>query len=340
MLRFVWIIPTLLLTGFIPASKPVISPLATAGSLLYAPIPDRVETVDDSETLFEPRVYREGWHNLSQPKFWTSVLRLSPDSCVASIADTRQIVGMFPTTQYEPLTAEQKEIFKDSLKRAHGLPAETRMYITFGRKHYYLLREALPSIRTAIPVFRTNEVDPWYAQAILLIESPGMNHRSHVGAYGGFQLMKSVAVKYGLTVNSTLDERGDIARSAHAASKFIGQVCIPEARRMLATYGIYPNEKDMWFRFLVMHVYHAGPGNVRSALAVIQPQQGGMDLITTLWRTEVRGFKNASQNYTQIALACWMELDRILGRFPATAQPVLPVRPPASLPTPNLYKVD
>lgn len=183
MLRFLCIIPTLLLSGFIPASKPVMPLLDTAAASLPAYVPTLI--ADDSETLFEPRVYREGWHHLSQPKFWTSVLRLSPDSCVASIADTRQIVGMFPTTKYEPLTAEQKELFKDSLKRAQGLSPETRMYITFGRKHYYLLREALPSIRTAIPVFRTNEVDPWYAQAILLIESPGMNHRSHVGPMAG-----------------------------------------------------------------------------------------------------------------------------------------------------------
>ncbi len=50
-------------------------------------------------------------------------------------------------------------------------------------------------------------VDPWYAQSILLIESPGQMKKSISGAYGAFQLMPGVARAQGLIVNKTLDER-------------------------------------------------------------------------------------------------------------------------------------
>jgi hypothetical protein len=37
-----------------------------------------------------------------------------------------------------------------------------------------------------------------------------------------------------------------------------------------------------------------------------------MELITTLWQTEIGSFRNASQNYSQLALATLIELDRII----------------------------
>jgi hypothetical protein len=59
---------------------------------------------------------------------------------------------------------------------------------------------------------------------------------------------------------------------------------------------------------LVMHIYHAGAGNVIAALDQINPTEGGMGLIQQLWQTEAAGFKNASQNYSQIALAANIRL--------------------------------
>jgi hypothetical protein len=56
---------------------------------------------------------------------------------------------------------------------------------------------------------------------------------------------------------------------------------------------------------LVLHVYHAGAGNVAKAIDAFTqiPSAGSMDLITTLWKTRAGAFGNASQNYSQIALA-------------------------------------
>ena len=69
---------------------------------------------------------------------------------------------------------------------------------------------------------------------------------------------------------------------------------------------------ELWFRLLVLHVYHAGAGNVRSAMALIDTDIKGMPVIQQLWETEARGFRNASQNYSQLALATLIELDRII----------------------------
>ena len=51
------------------------------------------------------------------------------------------------------------------------LDSNTKLYITTGKK-FYQIEEVIPSIASAIEIFYANGVDPWYAQSILLIESP------------------------------------------------------------------------------------------------------------------------------------------------------------------------
>jgi len=46
----------------------------------------------------------------------------------------------------------------------------------------------------------------------------------------------------------------------------------------------------------------------------INPFAGGMELIRTMWRTEAGGFKNESQNYSQIALASIINFDRLINQ--------------------------
>src|SRR5690554_8012570 len=79
-------------------------------------------------------------------------------------------------------------------------------------------------------------------------------------------------------------------------------VCIPEAKVILDRHGIAYHENDLWFRLFVMHIYHAGAANVSGVVNKINPSTGGMDLIQAMWVTENGRFRNASQNYTQIAL--------------------------------------
>lgn len=70
------------------------------------------------------------------------------------------------------------------------------------------------------------------------------------------------------------------------------------------------DEKSLWFRLLVLHVYHAGAGNVNGVLShVVQPNCGCNDVITALWHSEYGNFRNSSQNYSQLALASLFVLD-------------------------------
>jgi len=43
---------------------------------------------------------------------------------------------------------------------------------------------------------------------------------------------------------------------------------------------------------------------------------GNMNLIKQLWLTNAGGFQNASQNYSQVALASLFELENYLSRMP------------------------
>jgi hypothetical protein len=251
---------------------------------------------------------------LAQAAFWKKVMSLPPDSGVLNIAATREILDVIPMRVWRSKSDSWKRSFKDSVRSGLGLVADTKIYLTSGRSHFYRIDKTLNNINGALPVFDSMGTDPWYAQTILLIESPSsFNTSSSVGAHGPFQLMKSVATKRGLKVTSTIDEREDLQLAAGAACKLIKKICIPETRRMLARNGITEyNETDLWFRLLVMHSYHAGAGNVRGAIDKVAPDSVGMHIITSLWHTEYKGFKNASQNYSQVALAALLNLEEYL----------------------------
>lgn len=254
----------------------------------------------------------EGWQNLPQVMFWRRVMRLDPQYSYLNVASTRRILMQVPTDYYNRMSSRRRQQFKDSILLAKGLPRTTKLYVTTGKADFYQVHKALPSIDKGIQVFMREEVDPWYAQAILLIESPGRNLHSSVGAAGQFQLMKDVAIDRGLVVNSTRDDRLNFHRAARAAAGHIERVCLPQTRALLDDYGIDYEETDTWFRLLVLHNYHAGGGNVRAAFRKIRPSRGGIQLMQQLWQTRASGFQNASQNYSQIALSALIELEVVV----------------------------
>lgn len=203
--------------------------------------------------------------------------------------------------------------YKDSLRNFYNIPDNDNLLITSGKKDFYEFKKVLPTINRSIDVFKQNDVDPWFAQAILLIESPGkMNTKSYVGANGPFQLMPSVARNQGLIVNKRVDERTSIEKSALGASRLLKRICIPYVRTMLDSAHVPYNETDLWFRLLVLHAYHAGAGNVAGVIRKINPSEGGIGLIQTIWQTTYGGFKNASQNYSQLALAAFLNFDKLV----------------------------
>lgn len=256
-------------------------------------------------------LYREGWDTLRQPQFWRQIMALPPDIVLVNIAATREIVDTLSRFNAIFLSGRLKKAYEDSTKDALGMPRREELYFTHGRNHFYQFQAVMPDIDRAIGVFEEEGVDPWYAQAILLIESPGHLQVSVDGAYGAFQLMKGVAREVGLVVNDTLDEREDFEKSAMGAARLIQNTCLPHTRELCQAYELDYEETDLWFRLLVMHVYHAGIRNVRRAIRKASPETGGQQVILDLWQTKSRRFGNASQNYSQIALASLLTLDAL-----------------------------
>jgi hypothetical protein len=258
------------------------------------------------------QLYNDGWDKLVQPNFWRTLMTMGDDSALINVGSTRQIIRRVAVKDWNKHTDAGKDAIRDSVKKHYGLPEEEHVYMTSGKKDFYDFEKVMPSIGQGIKVFNENKVDPFYAQAILLIESPNKMQKSPVGAYGSFQIMRKVAISLGLKVNKYVDERKDFDKSAWAAAKLIRTICIPETNKILNEKGIAYNSEDLWYKLLVLHTYHAGAGNVKKAIYQINPVKGDMQLITTLWQTEVGAFRNASQNYSQLALASLLELDEII----------------------------
>ncbi len=257
-------------------------------------------------------LYTEGWANLAQPIFWKQIMQLSPDSCLINVAATREIVAKMSVKDWNKQTDNEKDIYRDSIRQLLSLDEDARIFVTTGKNDFYKFETVYPDLQLGVEAFERNNVDPWYAQAILLIESPGQLKKSRAGAYGPFQLMPRVARAQGLTVNRYTDERSDFERSAYGASRLISRICIPEAKRILDARNLSYNENDLWFRLFVLHVYHAGSLNVAAVVNKINPEVGGQSLIQSMWVNTAAQFGNNSQNYTQLALASQLILDDMI----------------------------
>jgi hypothetical protein len=260
--------------------------------------------------VFDKQIYDMRCDTLMQVKFWRNIMNMNEDSCIINVATHRNELLRIESKTWGNLSDEQKTCFKDSVRTNLGLDSTHRILLTTGKKFFYDFDNAFNQFERGINCFIENGVDPWYAQSILLIESPNKLQKSNAGAYGPFQLMKDVARLFGLTVNRKLDERANFERSAYAASSLLKKVCIPKTKEMLDTMGITYNETDLWFRLLVMHSYHAGSGNVKQALKTFNPTTGDMNLIFNLWKAETRHFRSASQNYSQLVLAAHLEMNQ------------------------------
>jgi hypothetical protein len=258
------------------------------------------------------QLFNESWDTLAQPNFWRMVMATHEDSCVVNVASTRQVLFSTSYKNYKKKSSAQRVFYKDSIRKAYCLDYTTKIYLTSGKRAFYDFEKVMPSISKGIELFSDIHTDPWYAQAILLIESPGKLARSNAGAYGPFQLMKSVARSHGLKVNNQVDERKDFDKSAKGAASLLTKTCIPAAKRILTKHQLEYCEDDLWFKLFVLHIYHAGAGNVNGLLTSIDAKSGGMDLIKTMWQSEWGGFKNASQNYSQVALATMIILNDIV----------------------------
>ncbi len=262
--------------------------------------------------IFDQSLYLYRVDTLPQIKFWRQVMHLHQDSSLLCLASNRNIIRKFSNRDWEIKTDSLKRYYRDSVRFSKNLDSTHRILLTSGKKFFYDFDKTYQNFHNGINCFVENDVDPWYAQAILLIESPNKLQKSNAGAYGSFQLMKDVARLFGLKVNKQIDERANFERSAYAASSLIKKVCIPKAHKILDSLGIKNyTEDELWFKLLVMHTYHAGSYNVQKALFTFMPKEGNMNLIYNLWQTKTGHFKSASQNYSQLILAAMLEVNEI-----------------------------
>lgn len=276
---------------------------------------EKIEVVqnDNYNVLIDAsKLYQERWSELPQAQFWKKIMRLSSDSCIINVAKDRKILAITSLKTWNSQTDIQKSQYKDSLRLLFNVDSTEKIFITTGKSDFYRFNDVYPSLSKGVEAFERNNVDPWYAQAILLIESPGQLKKSISGAYGAFQLMPGVARNQGLRVDKTVDERKDFDLSAFAASNLLKRICIPEAKKIADRFSLKYKEDDIWFRLLVLHVYHAGALNVAAAIEKINPLNGGQEIITKLWQTTAASFGNNSQNYTQLALASQLILDELI----------------------------
>ncbi|MEI8137904.1 MAG: hypothetical protein WCH21_11315 [Bacteroidota bacterium] len=264
----------------------------------------------NEDYVFDKSLYHLNLDTVAQVKFWRSIMNLHQDSAIVNFGSSRAIIQKINIKEWNLKSDSIKKFYRDSVRIANNVDSSNRVLITSGKKFFYNFDKTSQNFHNGINCFVGNGVDPWFAQAILLIESPNKLQKSNAGAYGPFQLMKDVARLYGLKVNKQIDERADFERSAYASSSLIKTICIPKAKKMLEELNITGySESELWFKLLVMHVYHAGSYNVERALSTFNPQQGNMDLVYNLWQANTARFKNASQNYSQLVLAAMLEMN-------------------------------
>lgn len=168
-----------------------------------------------------------------------------PDS--VSAADTL-ILGIADSIFVERLQAMESPIpmtYNDQVKRFIELYVVRRRALVqrmLGQAKYYF-----PMFEEALDAHNL----PLELKFLPIIES-ALNPRafSRAGASGLWQFMYYTGKRYGLQVNSYVDDRCDPQKATWAAAKFLGEL-----------YSIYNN----WH--LAIAAYNCGPGNVNRAIA-------------------------------------------------------------------------
>jgi hypothetical protein len=307
LLALISLVPKLLL----PGGNDTVKPVATVNKDLCGCVVGvcKINEKMSRDYVFDKQIYAYRCDTLPQVMFWRQIMNLHQDSSIINIGYNRKVVEKTPHKNWSVKNDIAKSSYRDSVRTALSLDSNHRVLVTTGKRFFYDFDKAFENFDRGINDFVANGVDPWYAQAILLIESPNKLQKSNAGAYGPFQLMKPVARMYGLKVNRQIDERADFDRAAYAASSLIKTICIPNTKTILDSLHITYDENELWFRLLVMHSYHAGSGNVRQALYTFMPTQGDMNLIYKLWHAETKHFRSASQNYSQLVLAAMLEMN-------------------------------
>jgi hypothetical protein len=261
-----------------------------------------------------PNVCNEGWDTLPEIKFWRRIVSLNKDSSAANYYEKRTLLRNFSKRVIDSIeNLGNLDILREELRKEYNLPAGCRVMFTSGRSWFYNFKPVQLKIGRAMDIFDSLGVDPFYAQTVLLIESPASaKQKSFAGAYGHFQIMPNNARKYGLRVDKYIDERENFDRSAYVSAMLFRETFIPYAKIWCQQFGFTADENALWFKLLVMHCYNAGPYGVKTALQNVPNYYQNNALIRQLWHTTGTYFPSEAQNYSQLALACYLEFEKQL----------------------------
>jgi hypothetical protein len=240
--------------------------------------------------------------------FWKRDILLSSDSFLVVNQHDRQIFDIVHKSSVHKIERGKNLTTLSKLYGyKHNVPQDIKIKFVRGRRDFFDYSVIGPKLKEANRVFTMVGADPVIAQLLLLIESPN-NHKgvSHSGAAGHFQIMPSVARKYGLRIGGKYDDRHNFTKSSYAAARLVKEYCFPQAKRICIQNEIEVQESALWFKLLVLHVYNAGAGTVSRAVRYLPDVKNGNELIKTLWKTNVGAFQNSSQNYSQVCLASYL----------------------------------
>ncbi len=253
---------------------------------------------------------------LSSPNviFWMKDIMLPSDSFLVVNQTTRQVIDVVHKNAIQKIDRVQNlKSLGTVYAMKHSVPSNHKIKFVRGRKEFFNYSVVGPKLKIANSVFESVGVNPMVSQLLLLIESPN-NHKgvSHSGAAGHFQIMPSVARKYGLRIRKGVDDRLIFSKSAYAAARLVKEYCVPQAKIICIKNNIEFNTDALWFNLLVLHIYNAGAGNVANAVKHIHDIEDGNELIKRLWHTNIGAFQNSSQNYTQVCLASYLSYKEFL----------------------------
>lgn len=152
-----------------------------------------------------------------------------------------------------------KELFSSTTSASNGITIEqlnplaigfVQDYVNTHGKKISAMKDWGKPYFDMMDVVLTKHGLPKQLKYLAVIESQlKSNARSWAGAVGPWQFMAGTARNLGLRVNKSVDERKDIYKSTHAASRYL--------TNLFAIYGDW---------LLVIAAYNGGPGKVNAAI--------------------------------------------------------------------------